>query len=1578
MEVKHLGKKIDVYIDPDDHVSLVFKKIAFKLNVNPSNIYVWIKQAIHDGVFLMFIKNVFKGESLLDFEVFREACLNYFGVAPGGSKKMISKETALAMLEKLKTSHVTQPIGHYFLDAEYFEYLPYAPGAGANANLGSLYNHSLMNMTLQTAIGNGDAHVLHVVTTDDVKDNRELYFPFQKNAVDAAPLKKFLGYIMENEQDFVNAPTKVSSQQFLNILYLKSNEVYASPTTVDLSVLFNAIQATENIPFIKYKAHTNIFHKVYKKFLAASGDIKDFEKWYEVNNFKMQTHTFIVFKLKYKTNKYFSFILNDMLQYDIRLNFQVKDEEKLENLGKVFEVVNALIARLKALFSSIQFPALRASGDNYDIHRFVSFNIASLETKASKSNAESFVRTKMFQYFDVLPSDVPNVLRLQYKKVDNFGKSENINMYIQQHFREGKEVVLKKLVDFFALTDDEAENEYEKWELKRESEGMDVTEQIKYERYVEVKLRFNSPIDVRYVVTGATSLQMNARLVNLVGHILQAAATKTRETKKDIEAKKIMEDILVEEKVPVAGDLGDLGGLGGDDDDWAAELKALEDEFAGVKNDDAAVTTKALEAPLEDADGKVKLKGFVKRMLDTADRDLFNYKSESNKRHDYASMCGWVDRRQPVVINEHEKKVIDEKYPGAYEGYVKSGSIAELEKRNYYICPKIWCPKNRVAIPPALYKEKGADACPGSEEPILFESKSFWGLGDKSFERKHIPGFLDKHTRSDGLCLPCCFKIAPTEGNRNKQRKELCVPSSENREITNDEAAVGTEKYIKSDAYYPLEIGRYGLVPKDLSSFLGKMNCGSRHNGTGLMTDKTDCYLRKGIYHGNQSFIHSMIACMDNPKITSYKDFIAVLNKRLTIHHFIALENGKILQLFIDNTKSIFSDDFVEFRKWLLKDNDYVARFNLLKLQKELGNGTTTFSRHTLFYKDIIREFMIYYSYKNFLAFMNNAEFEKDHRILLDLFNITTEWLNINEYNFVVLDVDKDGKVFVDCSLNRDTKQFVNRQTPFVFLLKQARFYEPLYHVKTASNEDVHGVYKFNIKTTDHPRIRDLLTFYYNNCSSKKKDDQNIEIALYLESQGYKAKYYVIDYDFRLCGLILANNIYVPFEGKKDIFALRGLRFVYISDVVMFKCLESEETIKKVYRTLEKKHGDFYAIDHFDGGEGFFLKNGSFIPVNIKSASSHAKSFTDDLYIFTGEQEDDARTKYMKAILEKNAEVRAILSEFESNLDEKTKMEVMFLKDSKNPLPVEYKRDKMAAIMKRALRGRGERQGQGLLEIADILLNKFYDARRVLIKRFAAAPDEIIFDFNDIQEGRLHEIIERAQNPYKLFHKKLNEMFDQYVFEDGEQEGQGDDFAEFINERSVFADVPAKYGTVQYRKILKGFSVLENDKDILYKLFVAASKTSKNTAALNEDVLKSITKTNIVKDFAAKSLDLFEANPAYGNHLKKMKIKTPTLDTVMEVFQSMYYRPSFYEIRVLARAIDINVILIGRQSLKNPNGLFEVIYTRSPYYLFLVQSYDRFKMVDNYQPIVKNKKDVLLSKGDLPTEIIDMVNKFLM
>jgi len=72
-------------------------------------------------------------------------------------------------------------------------------------------------------------------------------------------------------------------------------------------------------------------------------------------------------------------------------------------------------------------------------------------------------------------------------------------------------------------------------------------------------------------------------------------------------------------------------------------------------------------------------KGYLLDRMYRADPELFAGTT-------YATTCGFVDGRQPVVISEEKQKSIDKKYPDSYGGVsIPYGSSEEKASKNRYI-----------------------------------------------------------------------------------------------------------------------------------------------------------------------------------------------------------------------------------------------------------------------------------------------------------------------------------------------------------------------------------------------------------------------------------------------------------------------------------------------------------------------------------------------------------------------------------------------------------------------------------------------------------------------------------------------------------------------------------------------------------------------------------------------------------------------------------------------------------------------------------------------------------------------------
>jgi len=116
----------------------------------------------------------------------------------------------------------------------------------------------------------------------------------------------------------------------------------------------------------------------------------------------------------------------------------------------------------------------------------------------------------------------------------------------------------------------------------------------------------------------------------------------------------------------------------------------------------------------------------------------------------YATLCGLAHGRQPVVVTRAELTRINRANPGSHTGaIVKYGTSPAAARRNAYLCPKVWCPRDRVAMNMTQLKKAGGK-CPNGDAPTVYNTDHFKG------KKRHI-GFLDPKNHPKGACMPCCF-----------------------------------------------------------------------------------------------------------------------------------------------------------------------------------------------------------------------------------------------------------------------------------------------------------------------------------------------------------------------------------------------------------------------------------------------------------------------------------------------------------------------------------------------------------------------------------------------------------------------------------------------------------------------------------------------------------------------------------------------------------------------------------------------------------------------------------------------------
>lgn len=1667
-------------INNDDNMNIICKKLLVYLqpyiNVkNAEDIYLWTYKPVlkNEHIELSFISQVFKSESKVRFDYFKHCLANYFALSPinDDTYNMIDKYSAFKLLRTIDYQYIIEPLLFKWVSEGYFEHVQYDPlKFDGKEDVSSFKTNSHTSLTLSYFDIGGS--VIHMITTDDVPSNaKHVYFPFHKSTKeDFASVSAFIKQLDSLEHDINSYQLQHAYKlnTYVTFFYLKGNEINLNPK-LNLSMLFDKYHATKTVPFIKFKTNNNIFYKIDKESITTIQQ-KDLDNWtlYKPLHGKLASISFVTFKLLFGKHSYCTFTLSDTLTYDIKFNIGVDEHIKMPTVHKFFDVLNTIIEDVKLLYPDAMLPLI--SVEELKIVNLVTYNTIGLDkTTVKYDNIDKIITTKMYPYFNIIPNPDKNILHLQYKKVDNYVKFDNIQSYITLHFGLPKDVMVAKLMETYVLSKQEAETEYEKWSSKNQVEFLQTNNDSvkikpKSDNFVNVKLKLNETIDTKFVITGLKDYGMMERITRLVQVILDMTNQKVKKTTIDIEK---FDDQMFHEEKDDALHFDEFNAeevqvnpefdFEEENQEDLEALLALEQKYA---TDDVLTKTNVpnnvVKEPESQNETKIKKKGkapgYVLGLLREADPDLFNYDvPKTKKRQDYPSICGWSDTRQPIVISQDEKDNIDTNHPSSYDDYIKVGSRKDLAEKNIYICPKIWCPKSRVSM---TYKEyidvvnkrkaesnnQDVFGCPfEDEEAIMFDGQNFWGKEqEKALTRGHYVGFLKSATHPKKFCLPCCYKNPMSTNTKkgNNDEKDKCITNLENAtvkpkkvNVSQDEGTVkddivGNEKYIKGEYYFPLENSRYGLLAKEISDAFGGGKCGNRHDGTGLMENGTSCFLRKGISHGENSFVSSVYSIL-NANNKSPQALLNSISKNLNIEQYLALENGKIIRLFINPLFDINNPaHFKEFKVWFLTQQKYIEKYNLYKVKKELGDDDKVFDKTNYYtYKDIIREFMIYNSYTHFLKYLHDSSMVKDHRTLLDLFNTEHSFINPEYKHFVLIDVDpKTNKATILCPFNRNVQNTINLHNPFVFIVKTGTYYEPLCHVVFA-NGDIQSKFEFEYETMND-NMKKIVQFYMHNCGqSVERESSGESIAVFLESLGYKIRSYVLDFSFRIRGLILQNNLYIPFVNKMDLYNVVNKSYVYYNDIIDFKCLLDKTEVRNIFKKIASftKEEEFYKVTSFVKGEdkivALILNDDVVVPLRLNKTTALFRMFENDLEIFIEHQEDDKRTQVMKLIKENTQMFEVFFQHVTTfiNSNDQLRQEIEFLTSKQNPFPKNYKRHKLMQLLqniaeKVVIQADSESSksvishvcatnGENCIYPCNVDENNSWDkclmgipkehlekfvnrmiesmligtSKGTLSKIFVAVPTEFLLDQHDINNNRINELIDYQRNPFKLLSEKLEDVTDSYVHD------------KTITVRSltrIYITPQTEFSNVRViweKKGMKDFEIVSVIKSYnslyLYSLFVNVNDVINQNKSLDVDTLKSIVLTQIKSDFKHDRIDKLFENKSFQKviaeqyGIKNIGNVKPSLDICLTVAASLNYYPSMYELNILADVVGVNVVVIGRVSnTKNPDG-FEYIDKKANYTLILDRQYDRVLKRDVVQLYVRNRKILLFRKHEIPIDL---------
>lgn len=660
---------------------------------------------------------------------------------------------------------------------------------------------------------------------------KDIYFPFIKKnnfTNNYEIIKNTIAKRIEPEnyyEDISNRlDVKFDSCTIKNIIF----KTQISYKNLDLQYIFDFIQLDEQICFSKYNnGQFKLFNK--NNYQTRLYPTKDHFLKYEKNYYmpeitKDELMSFLQNKLTSKERQYLndklfidnlyihtynnSFVLKVKF-YDSYIEFKLNKEGELfvkclevyldlDKQKELLKIVNTILNSISKLTKN---PINKLS--NMNNLEFIQCDLMYDIEKTNTQNHFKKIKTAInyFNHFFVMkPTDANNKIRMNYLKVNNYNNIQHLKQifitlketYNSKTVEEFKTIWLNTTEKLMGVSNKESLyyltiilEEYSKNELKKLSLDFDVT--------IEIKLNFSESNKDNFTVSieQANSLSEIALLRN---HI-EVIFFKATEIKKIIipeefefnmnllcKNNEFCDDPYIDDDVNLDLDLIDNYNENEEESEYETQNNIEPDKSDSEDNEDDELVKY----------DTTNMRNYMKNMRNL-DKKLFKYKS-SKKHTQFSIKCGSVDMRQPIIMTDKDMRNFESVNPVAYNEISKIEWGSSINAKNFYMCPRIYCIRDKIALTdnqlingtrdgePSETSEQGTcPYCKGgiidSQDKIITETKTviirragsnkYWENPSKNksdlwkkylyeTEKDAYPGFLDPKLHPNGMCMPCC------------------------------------------------------------------------------------------------------------------------------------------------------------------------------------------------------------------------------------------------------------------------------------------------------------------------------------------------------------------------------------------------------------------------------------------------------------------------------------------------------------------------------------------------------------------------------------------------------------------------------------------------------------------------------------------------------------------------------------------------------------------------------------------------------------------------------------------------------
>lgn len=1491
----------DVRICGYDTVKSFYYKLHSIIGKDKGNSYMWMKRKSSFIDIHNFVSKLFESDVNIMGMINVNKLNTYYSYnfEPSykfdTSKDYYRKDEIVSALSQIDDLQVLSPLG-FSIQSDYlgndmkFATNPFVLKVKSALTLS---NEDVINVVSEENMLLSDLYCseINVMLEDDFKesDYSEYFKLFKVNYEGSAneTLVQFQKEVeKKNYETLVKGPNCMLHKVHLTSIPLEKG------LKLNLNDVYNYFDSAKNVPVVLFKSQNSILSKIslsevkklnYKPLNTINKHIKSIYSKDKASNSTVRKNTSIMFYVTLDEMNLCIIILKENGLYDMYLNLSSNNKVSIDN---VLSFMKKKLAFLKDINDGIYVPELNDSlynNSNIVLNKFMMKNSIFISGNKDALKSMNAIQKQL--------SRVPNVfsnmtragsqLSCRFKLTSNYIESNDITLFVNDNLSESKDVMIAAIINNYGKTEDEAIEEYTNAKMQLEngnskSYNNKILESM-YNSGVMLELSHNG----EEIMININNIKFESTL-NLVFKFISYALLNDDKSKEmEDKLKNLVSDNNKETKELLSKNISDTKSEEGDIDDEDDDIDDVFGDEEMELDDDGDLFG-------DDEPESTNKKGTNKKeiIIDINETDEVKAVGETDdqfkKRRRKKFILDVLHNQDPELFSygsDNSKKT----YPRACQKDKQPVLVtkAEIEKIDAEHKGSYTTYVNTGSTP--ALKQNNHFICPRYWCPISRVSlteeqmskvgcpmkESVMTLHDKSTPR--MPYFLKGliHPKGKDYLLPCC--------GEKKMKEE-----------------VKDSKYIhKYDTLVSMD--RYVALPTKLHTLMnGNLTCLAN-------TKNPKCFVRKGMEQNDPTLMETLF----NTFLENDEDLKKIIKNKLKPEHFIFIKDGYNIKAFFDPNSNI-KDDKNTFFNWLRENTSYTKMMNI---------DVDELLKEDLNHPKLIREYIVFNAYTNYMKYMQ-SDIQKEYDDLASLLQF--DWFNPNNIIILLITFNaKDNVLYMTIPSTYNVLEKRDFKTKFGYIFKMKKSFDTIYEpiVKLDDNNMVSN--------------NEISKIFINNIHDIQNNNNNVVVndeLLQSIISRYDIKYHVIDNNFKCCGVVISNNVFIPFKSYYTVSYDEVKELIYLDSVNALKTNEKPNDIKDIYDSLGVEYtftNDYFGFKDIDFT---YLGKGPFEEFSLMSL------------IKIQNQNDDDSDNYLHV-------VKGLLN------DDKVKYELQeqlyYLRHELNPLNDD---DKIAFLQ--------DAYNIRLIDAKALLrLNKKYI--NYLINLSSNDSDMISLDDIAIENDTLLELHSRNSNPFIHF----TQSFSDYVNVKSkkinlsmvEHENVSIKHKILNSTDSLEKIIPLKVTTsfLQSRDKFNALVPKEYSNDWLYSYFVEISKLLNKRTTI--DRMKLRIKKEVSKMYRINKEELLDTlimNP-YNKNNKKKKLESFTETKIEELMSKENYNVSILELEILSAYLNVNIVILGRESGILIDGLY-FINANSDYYVILN---DQKKQHNNdlYCPVVKTK-----------------------